>query len=238
MKKKIEENKVIYNVEEVKTTKSWNSELKGILISDDKIKNPKSKVSVLPKMPEFADLRTNEIKHSQNPFIFENDKEKKVLTWELPTKTKKKIIGNSDLGVVNMSSGELAGGNFLWEAKNIDEEQFSKIYLSEMHHLYGLKKTGLVALSYLLNKLEPNKDLVYIYPPDMMKFCNYKVKKTCYTGLKELIKAELIAPSLQPGFWYINPRVIFNGNRLTLIKTYTKNGFNEQQDNLQMLGEG
>jgi hypothetical protein len=39
------------------------------------------------------------------------------------------------------------------------------------------------------------------------------------------------------GWWFINPQIIFNGNRLTLITNYTKKGTNEQQDKLQMLGE-
>lgn len=201
--------------------------------------------SILPKMPESIkknkqpdkDLRRNDVKYQNNPFIFE-DTNKAVLKLEIPTKTKKKIIGSSELGVVNVHTGEVEGGNFLWKNVVVDEEKFSKIYLTEISALYNLSKTGFRALSYILSKLEVNKDLVYVYYPEMQDYCNWKVRKTCNQGLKELVSSKIIAPSLQPGFWFINPHIVFNGNRLTLVSNYTKKGTNEQQDDLQMLGEG
>lgn len=201
--------------------------------------------SILPQMPESIkknkqpdkDLRRNDVKYQNNPFIFE-DTNKAVLKLEIPTKTKKKIIGSSELGVVNVHTGEVEGGNFLWKNVVVDEEKFSKIYLTEISALYNLSKTGFRALSYILSKLEVNKDLVYVYLPEMQDYCNWKVRKTCNQGLKELVSSKIIAPSLQPGFWFINPHIVFNGNRLTLVSNYTKKGTNEQQDDLQMLGEG
>lgn len=167
------------------------------------------------------DLRLNEGKFKVNPFIFEN-KDKAILTLVLPTKSKKKIVGSSELGVVNVLTGEVEGGNFLWTNKQVDEEQFAKIYLKEMHHLYDLKKTGLKALDYVLSKLQVNKDMVYIYLPEMQVYCKWSIRKTCWTGLKELITSKIIAPSFMPGYWFINPKIVFNGNRLTLITNYTK----------------
>jgi hypothetical protein len=182
-------------------------------------------------------LKKLEKKFEKNPFIFDNT-DNAILSLQLPTKKQKKIVGSSNLVVEDTFTGEVVGGNFLWTEKVIDEEQFAKVYLKEMHHLYGLKKTGLQTLHYLLSKLEPNKDLVYIYYPDMQDFCGWTNKRTCYTGLKELIAHKFIAPSFMSGWWFINPQIIFNGNRLTLITNYTKKGTNEQQDKLQMLGEG
>lgn len=227
-----EMNKVHYaNNEDVEVTKTWN---KGQIIEH-----------VLPVMPESIkknakpeeDLRRNDVKFKKNPFIFE-DTDKAVLKIELPTKTKKKIIVSSELGVINVQTGEVEGGNFLWKNVVVDEEKFAKIYMSEISVLYNLTKTGFRALSFILNKLEPNKDLVYIYYPEMQDYCNWKVRKTCNQGLKELTASKIIAPSLQPGFWFINPHIVFNGNRLTLVSNYIKKGTNEQQDDLQMLGKG
>lgn len=222
-------NKVIYETnEDVEVKKTW---VKGQIIltpmpnSLKRIEKPKE------------DLRRNDIKYQNNPFIFE-DTNKAVLKLEIPTKTKKKIIGSSELGVVNVHTGEVEGGNFLWKNVVVDEEKFSKIYLTEISALYNLSKTGFRALSYILSKLEVNKDLVYVYYPEMQNYCNWKIRKTCNQGLKELVSSKIIAPSLQPGFWFINPHIVFNGNRLTLISNYIKKGTDEQQDNLQMLGEG
>ena len=184
-----------------------------------------------------TNLKKLEKKFEKNPFVFDNT-DNAILSLQLPTKKQKKIVGSSNLVVEDTFTGEVVGGNFLWTEKVIDEEQFAKVYLKEMHHLYGLKRTGLQTLHYLLSKLEPNKDLVYIFYPDMQDFCGWTNKRTCYTGLKELIAHKFIAPSFMSGWWFINPQIIFNGNRLTLITNYTKKGTNEQQDKLQMLGEG
>ena len=184
-----------------------------------------------------TNLKKLEKKFEKNPFVFENS-DNAIFTLQLPTKKQKKIVGNSHLGVHNLLTGETEGGNFLWVEKSVDDEQFAKVYLKEMHHLYGLKRTGLQTLHYLLSKLEPNRDLVYIHYPEMRKFCGWTNKRTCYIGLKELFAQKFIAPSMAPGFWFINPKIIFNGNRLTLMTTYIKKATNEQKDNLQMLGEG
>jgi hypothetical protein len=184
-----------------------------------------------------TNLKKLEKKFEKNPFIFENT-DNAILTLQLPTKKQKKIVGSSNLGVTDVHTGDVVGGNFLWVEKSVDEEQFAKVYLKEMHHLYGLKRTGLQTLHYLLSKLEPNKDLVYIYYPDMQDFCGWTNKRTCYIGLKELIAHKFIAPSFMSGWWFINPKIIFNGSRLTLVTTYTKKATNEQQDNIQMLGKG
>lgn len=182
-----------------------------------------------------TNLRKLEKKFKKNPFIFE-DNENSTLHWTLPTKTKKKIVGSSEMGVVNVVTGEVEGGNFLWTEKTIDEEQFAKIYLKEMHNLYGLKRTGLLALGFVFHKLEKDKDAVYIYYPEMQNYCNYKSIRTCYTGMKELVAHKFIAPSFMAGWWFINPKIIFNGNRLTLMTTYTKQHTNDEE--LQVLGKG
>lgn len=231
MKEIKESKKVHYEQNDgVEPEKNWE---KGQVL----IKMPESLKKVSRQLKPDKDLRRNEVKFERNPFVFE-DTEKATLKLEIPTKTKKKIVGNSDLGVVNVHTGEVEGGNFLWTNKTVDDEQFAKIYIKEISSLYDLTKTGFRALSFILSKLEPNKDLVYVYYPDMQEYCGWTIRKTCNSGLKELLTAKIIAPSLQPGFWFINPHVVFNGNRLTLVTNYTRKGTNEQTNDIQMLGKG
>lgn len=231
MKEIKESKKVHYEQNDgVEPKKNWE---KGQVL----IKMPESLKKVTRQLKPDKDLRRNEVKFERNPFVFE-DTEKATLKLEIPTKTKKKIVGNSDLGVVNVHTGEVEGGNFLWTNKTVDDEQFAKIYIKEISSLYDLTKTGFRALSFILSKLEPNKDLVYVYYPDMQEYCGWTIRKTCNSGLKELLTAKIIAPSLQPGFWFINPHVVFNGNRLTLVTNYTRKGTNEQTNDIQMLGKG
>jgi hypothetical protein len=49
------------------------------------------------------------------------------------------------------------------------------------------------------------------------------IKQSTYTrGVRELVEAKIIAPAFIPARWYINPTIIFNGDRLVLTARYEK----------------
>ena len=56
----------------------------------------------------------------------------------------------------------------------------------------------------------------------MMTYTEYKTKESVYQGLAQLLKAEIIARGPSDSFYFINPLVAFNGNRVTYAKTYVK----------------
>jgi hypothetical protein len=181
------------------------------------------------------DLRENEKKFKKNPFIFDENMNEgdKVLNLTFPN-TKRKIIGNTN-GIVpiDVTSGEILGGNYLWKKEKVDEEQFVKIYINQMSNLYNLSKSGMVCLTYIASQLKPNKDEVNIFIPYLKEFGGWKSNKQAYAGLKELTLNKIIAPSWIPGFWFINPFVVFNGNRITLIQDYVKK--EKEENNEQLL---
>ncbi len=53
-----------------------------------------------------------------------------------------------------------------------------------------------------------------------MAYCGYKSKMQCYRGLGELLANKIIAMSDQPNLWFINPKIVFNGDRIAFIKQY------------------
>lgn len=165
-------------------------------------------------------------KFEQNPFVY-NECGQVVL--EHKSKYQKKVI-MKDNDVVFMETGEIVGTGDRVVLRNqlVDEDKFAKIYVNQMSFMYDLSKSGIKVLHYIVSELVPNNDLVYIYLPRLLKFCGYKSNKQGYVGLKELIKAQIIAPSFMPGQWFINPSVIFNGNRLLLIQQYEKKKGNEK----------
>jgi hypothetical protein len=54
----------------------------------------------------------------------------------------------------------------------------------------------------------------------MCSFCGWSTTTQVYLGLGELIKNKIIAPSVNSNLWFINPNVIFNGDRIAFIKEY------------------
>ncbi|KAA3824478.1 hypothetical protein F3F35_31800 [Bacteroides ovatus] len=45
---------------------------------------------------------------------------------------------------------------------------------------------------------------------------------TVYRGLAELVKAEIIARGINENLWFINPLIVFNGDRVSFTKTYVR----------------
>jgi hypothetical protein len=177
---------------------------------------------------ENIDLRKISNKYEKNPFLFNSEGEE-FLKLALP-KTKKQTIGKiKNLEMVNTETGQIEGGNYIYKNIQVDEEQFAKIYLNQMHLIYGLTKPALIVLHYILNNIKPNDDKVYLYVPKVKEFGNWKTKKQVFQALKELTINKIIAPSLYPGIWFINIYVIFNGNRLVLVQNYQKKEKDEKQ---------
>jgi hypothetical protein len=54
--------------------------------------------------------------------------------------------------------------------------------------------------------------------------------------LAELLAAEIIARSTASSLYFINPIVMFNGNRLTFAKTYVKKKLAAKDSSQLMLG--
>ena len=75
------------------------------------------------------------------------------------------------------------------------------------------------------------QDYVLFDYNDCMKFCGYKTNGSVYDGLFNLIKTGIIAKSKKSYVLFINPTVVFNGNRITFINTYTKKKKQERFNN-------
>ena len=55
----------------------------------------------------------------------------------------------------------------------------------------------------------------------MKEFCGWAKTSQVYLGIGELMANKIIAQSVNPNLWYINPNVIFNGDRIAFIKEYS-----------------
>ena len=102
----------------------------------------------------------------------------------------------------------------------VDKSQFIKLYVNEVSSLFNLSKSGLKIFGYIVTNIKPINDEVYLHIQTIQKYYNYKSNVSIYRGLRELIDANIVAKSERPNIWYINPAVIFNGDRLVFIREY------------------
>jgi hypothetical protein len=172
------------------------------------------------KVDLVKDMRiSNELKYRKNPFIVDSDGQFRM---EVATKNTKVFRGGGNEAIVNLDTGELTGQTTFVSTKKVDKEQFVKLYLTQIKNLFDLSITAYKMVFYLTTLLKPNKDEVYLFVPDAMEFCQWSSKPRVYKAIKELIKYEIIAPSWKPNIYYINPSVLFNGDKLILITRYQK----------------
>lgn len=156
---------------------------------------------------------------SENPFM--KNEEGDIIN--IKSVMKNKVVGkNKDDMIVSSSSGQIKGGQLVYNVYKVDTEKFIKIYTNKIGFMFDLTKTGNKAFSYIASVLLPNTDKVFISFRDMRDYCEWGTIQNCYKGMRELYIAEIIAPTTTYGWWFINPNVLFNGNRLNILDIYQK----------------
>lgn len=161
---------------------------------------------------EILKLSDNQ-KFKENPFLGQD-----YLKIERGTRTV--IAGSTRKMLMDSDTGEMEGITLIHKTKEVDKTQFVKLFLGEVGALFDLSKAGLKTFGYILQCLKPNEDDVYVYMPDFMDYAGWASHSQAYRGLGELLANKIIAVSVRPGFFYINPNIVFNGDRIAFIKEY------------------
>lgn len=121
--------------------------------------------------------------------------------------------------VVQTSTGEAIAYGAFMEFIELDEKQFAKFYVNELERFYELSQAGRKVLSYLITRLKPNQDLVVLRIQECLEYTGYKHKKNVIEGIGNLIQNSVIARAKYENEYFINPMVLFNGDRVTYART-------------------
>jgi hypothetical protein len=160
-------------------------------------------------------------KYEKNPYVEKAIKEVNghiAKKYKSATKTDQRAI----LQAVDPQTGEFIGHTSFIRQIEVDEEKFTKVYLSQFSAFFDLKTQGIKVFGYIMTKLVASQDTFMFLIKDAMKYTGYKTKESIYRGLAQLVEAEIIARTEHDIIYFINPLVAFNGNRITYAKTYVK----------------
>lgn len=116
-------------------------------------------------------------------------------------------------------NGTVLGNSVFVRNKTVDSEQFAKFFLAGFKAFFGLKPATLRVFGFILEQLQPNRDEFMFFVEDCIEATGYK-KTSVYSALGELCTAEIIARGRTEEQYYINPMVVFNGDRVTFATTY------------------
>lgn len=159
--------------------------------------------------------------NKENPFLkqsLEVIQENAVKRYKTASKTSQKAI----LQAIDPNTGELLGHTQFIRQIEVDEQQFAKLYLSGFPQFFELKPQAIRVFGYILNQLVPNRDQFIFILEDCQEYTGYKSANSIRIGLTNLLENEIIARGRADNLYYINPMVIFNGDRITFANTYIK----------------
>ena len=134
-------------------------------------------------------------------------------------------LGPDDNVLVNQLTGEVHGTH-VTTYKKVDSEQFVKLFTANIALTFDLKAAGIKAfnvLVWMIQNTSISKDLVPLDKFALDEFLaahddrNPPIKlssPTFWRGLSELEAAQIIAKHVRPGWYFINPNFVFNGDRI------------------------
>lgn len=104
----------------------------------------------------------------------------------------------------------------------VDKTQFVKLYVDGVSAIEGLSSSGKKVFKILYLAIRDNKDTDTILMSfDIFDKDVVKISRTTYfKGMKELADKKFIAETMIQNYYFINPDYMFNGDRLTFMKTY------------------
>ncbi len=141
--------------------------------------------------------------------------------------SRKVLASNKDEGAILKAvdrEGQILGNTVFMRNKTVDEEQFAKFFFAGFKAFFDLKPASIKVFGYILNQLKPNDDSFRFYVEECMAATGY-TKMTIYRALGELCAAEIIARGKDERDYYINPMVVFNGDRVTFATTFINKNY-------------
>ena len=172
--------------------------------------------------------------YEDNPFL---------TGFEIRTRNDTQIV-SGDLSITDKNNEEINVG-IIGMVKRIDTEQFIKLYTSTIAMMFELDNySRRVLIAVLLAVQDQSKDKAEIFlshnkavkyytdsgltPPDGSYFSK---------GIRKLIKSGFLAKHYNGDGWYwINPNLIFNGDRVRFITEYQLKRKEEQKQITRIQG--
>lgn len=128
--------------------------------------------------------------------------------------------------MVSSGTGEIVtkGAFAFVEEKEVDTEQFVKVYLDGIRKYGQLSKAGVLLFEFVYLQMSglkaKDKDtitlnylLAIMWKPDL-------ARATFFRGMKELLEKEFLYRSLAADNYFVNVRFMFNGDRVVLVQSY------------------
>lgn len=133
-------------------------------------------------------------------------------------------------------TGEVLGGGAFGfiEEREVDSEQFVKVYLDGIRQYGQLSKAGAILFELVYREISgmsgKDRDTVSINFMLANRWKSDLTRRTYERGLNELLEKEFLFRSLAADVYFVNVRFMFNGDRMVVVKEYRRKGSAQQQE--------
>lgn len=176
------------------------------------------------------------IRHKENPFL--QDLNLKVRSKQVRVSK----LGEKDDVLIDGSTGEVKG-TVVSTFKQVDEEQFLKLFSANIALTFDLKAAGIKAFNvvcWLMQQKGIERDVITIDKyvlEDFNEVHNKKLSRAVlYRGLDNLIDNKILARARREADYFINPNFVFNGDRI-VFATVLERKRQEENDSAEGAGD-
>lgn len=159
--------------------------------------------------------KTQEFEYnSTNPFLAS-------IVEHIQDSKHRKIAGHSFLDVVDKTTGNVNKQKVLvlGDQRIVDKQEYAKVYMGEIGRFFGLSKKALLLLDYIMKNIKYGDDKICLYYPDVQERLGL-IRSTMYSAIAQMLQAQIIAKASTNGCYYINPAVVFKGERIAIVKQF------------------
>lgn len=150
----------------------------------------------------------------------------------LPVTTKQQPAPKRGQVFEAATGSQIGNCDGFYRKTQVDATQHIKLYLEGIGALCKLSKPGLAAFQALYCQMlkQIEKDKVPMTPVIGKQLTGIS-QAVYFAGMTQLIDAGFIAKTDSPPFYWVNPKYIFNGNRLRFVQDYDlRNNANHDPD--------
>ena len=101
-----------------------------------------------------------------------------------------------------------------------EHDLFTKVFKNNIPLIMQLSRTAQTLMWYIVYSLPQDKSYVLIDNAAVMDFCHFKTRKSVRDGVVELLEKNFLTRTTVPKKFWVNPLIVFNGNRITYANEY------------------
>ncbi|WP_323641093.1 hypothetical protein [Pectobacterium polonicum] len=156
-----------------------------------------------------------------NPFCFETE-------LKIETRKKNLTVSRGTELIERKDTSKSYFANIV-HTQEVDKEEFIKLYTSQIKAYFDLTKTAYKVFFIFLRIYQDaiGKDHFYLSCKKAMslaeKIDHFILSESIfYRGIKELIEKRIIAKTNEKNWYFINPAIVFNGDRARFVSEIIK----------------